>query len=65
MQENIKKLNKILFAELDSLTQPRTNYERNKALNETATTILKSFKIELDYEKFKANTSGIIKDDTK
>lgn len=65
MQENIKKLNEILFKELESLEQPRTNYERNKALNETANTLIKSLKTELEYEKFKADTSGLLKNDTK
>ena len=45
----IKELNEILFKELQELNE-KPNYEKNKALNETARTIINNFKVQVKIE---------------
>lgn len=58
MQEQLKQLNDILFAELNS---KEINIDKNKAINQTARTLISNFKVELEYKKLKANSEALIK----
>lgn len=49
----IKELNEILFKELQELNST-PNYEKNKALNETAKTIISNFKVQVKIEELKS-----------
>lgn len=49
----IKELNEILFKELQELNE-KPNYEKNKALNETARTIINNFKVQVKIEELKS-----------
>ena len=49
----IKELNEILFKELENL-QEKPNYERNKAINETARTIINNFKVQVKIKELQS-----------
>ena len=57
MQDKLDKLTELLFKELEN----SNDKTKNKLVNNTARTLNSTLRINLEYQKLKANSEGLVK----